>query len=330
MSIKFENTSQIPLALAVFLASDSYVKSEDAQTISATTLLKPIKQIILPSRIPQGEALPNLGDFVASRIGTAVHDAIERSWLTNHKTAMQALGIPLKTIEKIIVNPTDADDLTDRIPIYLEQRVERKVGDWTITGQFDFVSEGRVQDFKTTSTYTYTKQTSSKKYVEQGSIYRWLNEKIITDDIMAIHYIFTDWKRMQTYEKNYPSNRITTQFFDLMPVNDTDRMIRSKIALIEQYLNADESEMPLCTDEELWRTEPKYKYYKNGDINAARSTKNFDTLQEAVLFKTTSGGDSGAIKEVPGTVTACKYCPAFVLCTQKDNLILNGELLLEG
>jgi hypothetical protein len=329
MTQKFHNTTNIPLALAVFLASDSYVKSESPKTISATTLLRPIKQIILPSRIPQGEALPNLEDFVASRIGSAVHDAIERAWLTNHKEALQDLGLPVKMIDKIIINPTEDDVLTGCIPIYLEQRVERTIDDWTITGQFDFVSEGRVQDFKTTSTYTYTKQTSSKKYVEQGSIYRWLNEKIITDDIMAIHYIFTDWKRMQTYEKNYPANRITTQLFDLMPVIDTDRMIRSKIALIEQYLNADESEMPLCTDEELWRSAPKYKYYKNGDINAARSTKNFDTLQEAVLFKTTSGGDVGAIKEVPGTVTACKYCPAFVLCTQKDELMLSGELILE-
>lgn len=329
MTQKFNNSSNVPLALAVFLATDSYVKSDNPKTISATTLLKPVKQIILPSRIPQGEALPNLADLMASRIGSAVHDAIERSWLTNHKEALAAIGLPQRMIDKVIINPTAADDLSDRIPIYLEQRVEKQVAGWTITGQFDFVSEGKVQDFKTTSTYTYTKQTNSQKYIDQGSIYRWLNPKIITEDTMEIHYIFTDWKAgFSSYEKNYPPNRFVTQSFSLLPVMATDNMIRSKIALIERYMDAPEVEMPWCTDDDLWRSAPKYKYYKNGDINAARSTKNFDSMQEAIHYQTTSGGNSGAIKEVPGTVTACKYCGAFAICSQKDVLIESGDLVI--
>jgi len=30
--------------------------------------------------------------------------------------------------------------------------------------------------------------------------------------------------------------------------------------------------------------------------------------------------------EKPGTVNACKYCPAFSVCTQKDDLLARGEL----
>ena len=58
-----------------------------------------------------------------------------------------------------------------------------------------FVAEGKVQDFKSTSVYTYLNQTNKDKYILQGSIYRWLNEDTITRDTMDIHFIFTDWNK---------------------------------------------------------------------------------------------------------------------------------------
>jgi hypothetical protein len=93
-------------------------------------------------------------------------------------------------------------------------------------------------------------------------------------------------------------------------------------------MDAPEEEIPQCTDEDLWRSDPVFKYYKNGDITAKRSTKNFDTHQEAVIYMSTENGGKGAIKEVPGQVTACKYCPAFMACTQKDSFIASGDLVL--
>ena len=68
--------------------------------------------------------------------------------------------------------------------------------------------------------------------------------------------------------------------------------------------------------------------YKNGDINSKRSTKNFNTNQEAVIYMSGTGKGIGAVKTVPGQVTACKYCPAFTACTQKDNLIAAGDLII--
>ena len=61
MPTRYANVSEVPLALAVFLASDYYDYNEDQNTISATTLLKPLRQIVLPPRIPQGMGLVNLG-----------------------------------------------------------------------------------------------------------------------------------------------------------------------------------------------------------------------------------------------------------------------------
>lgn len=329
MSAIYSNVSEVPLALAVFLASDNYDHNPDPDTISATTLLKPLRQIILPSRIPPGDGLRSLADMMANRMGAAIHDGIERAWTHNHVSAMQALGLPKRVIDQIAINPPDSALTDDMIPVYLEQRLTRQFGKWLITGKFDFIGEGMVQDFKSTSVWTYKNQVNAGKYVEQGSMYRWLDPKKITQDRMQIHYIFTDWKSgMQKSDPSYPPKRFHTQSFELMSLNETDKLIGHKLKLIDQYWDAPEEEIPLCDDEELWRSEPRFKYYKSGDVNSKRSTKNFDTNQDAVIYMSTQGGGAGAIKEVPGQVTACKYCPAFQACTQKDSLIAAGDLIL--
>lgn len=330
MSRLFANVSEVPLALAVFLATDSYDHNDDPMTISATTLLKPLRQIILPTRIPAGESLINLADMMNSRMGTAIHDGIEKAWMTNHKEAMTALGLPEHVINRVAINPTQEflDHTTDCIPVYLEQRLSRQMGKWKITGKFDFIGEGKVQDFKSTSVWTYKNQVNNEKYIQQGSIYRWLDPNKIYQDEMSIHYIFTDWKGgMLKADANYPPKRFHTQTFPLMSIKETEGFIRRKLELIEAHWDSPEEEIPFCDDSELWRNEPQFKYYKNGDVTAKRSTKNFDTRQEAIIHMSTNGG-MGAIKEVPGQVIACKYCPSFSICSQKDQLITSGDLVM--
>jgi hypothetical protein len=326
MTARFANVSEVPLALAVFLASDFYDACDDPDTISATTLLKPIRQIILPSRIPAGDGLVNLADMMQSRMGAAIHDGIEKAWVTNHKPALQALGLPQRVIDRVVINPTEVGP--DDIPVYLEQRLKRKLGKWTITGKFDFVGEGRVQDFKSTSTFTYKKQVNADKYTQQGSIYRWLDPKLITESEMDIHYIFTDWKAsMVRSDPNYPPRRFHRQSFPLMSLNETEQFISRKLQLIDSYWTAPEEEIPQCDGDDLWRSEPVFKFYKSGDTSK-RSTKNFTSRQDAVFFQVTEAKGAGVIKEVPGQVMACKYCPAFMACSQKDQLIASGDLLM--
>lgn len=324
---RFANVQDVPLALAVFLASDYYDYNDDPDTISATTLLKPLRQIVLPSRIPAGQGLVNLADMMNNRMGQAIHDGIEKAWKTNHVVAMQALGYPTAVIERVVVNPRPDQMVDGCIPIYLEQRLTRRIGKWKVTGKFDFIGEGRVQDFKSTSVWTYKNQVNSGKWTQQGSVYRWLDPKKITDDHLDIHYIFTDWKGgMMKSDPNYPPRRFHKQTFPLLSLGETESFIKRKIALIEQYWDADEADIPACDDEELWRSEPVFKYYKN-PAKTARSTKNFEDKQDAML-RYVEDGSVGIVKEVPGQVTACKYCPAFAVCSQKDALIASGDLLM--
>lgn len=324
---KYGNVSGVPLSMAVFLASDNYDYNTDPHTISATTLLKPIRQLILASRVPAEDAVIDLSQMVPSRMGSAIHDAIERAWKDNHQSAMELLGFPKKVIERVLINPQPEDLYEGCIPIYLEQRAHRKVGKYTISGKYDFVGDGRVEDFKSTSTFTATNNTNDDKYILQGSIYRWLNPTIVTKDEMAIQFIFTDWNRGKAAnDPKYPQSRIQQRVLGLKSLQETNAFIERKLSQIESFQDAPEEELPMCSDEDLWRSEPVYKYYAN-PAKTARSTKNFATQAEAMV-RYVQDGSKGLVKEVPGQVTACKYCSAFSICSQKDRLIASGDLIM--
>lgn len=322
---KYSNISSVPLSMAVFLATDHY--DHDDATISVTTLIKPLRQVILGARIPVGDASVELVQMTASRMGTAIHDGIERAWLNHYRTAMTALGYPNKVIDRIIINPAPGELRDDHIPIYLERRSKKQVGKHLVSGKFDFVGEGRLEDFKSTSVYSYISNCNDDKHALQGSIYRWLNQDIITQDDMAIQYIFTDWSAARARsEANYPPQRIHQRILPLKSVSETQAYVEAKLAQIDQFWEAPEGQLPLCSDEDLWRSDPVFKYYKNPE-KTARSTKNFDNVHDARL-KLIEDGNVGIVKEVPGQVTACKYCNAFSICSQKDTLIANGDLIL--
>lgn len=322
---KYANVSQVPLSLAVFLVSDNY--DHDSSTISATALIKPLRQIILSNRVPTEEAIVDLIQMVPSRMGSAIHDAIERSWKDNYQIALDHLGYPKKVIEKIRINPKPEELQDGQIPIYLEQRAYKQVGKFLISGKYDFIGDGRVEDFKSTSTYSATNNTNDEKYIWQGSIYRWLNPDIITKDEMAIQFIFTDWSKAKAMQDpKYPQQRIQQRILPLKSVQETDGFVRRKLSQIDEYWDKPEEEIPHCSDEDLWRSEPVFKYYKNPE-KTSRSTKNYDTRQEAYL-RLAEDGNVGKVVEQPGTVTACKYCSAFSICSQKDALIAQGDLLI--
>ena len=322
---KYANTASVPLSLAVFLASDNY--DHDPNTISATSLIKPLRQIVMSARVPEDVTPVDLVNLVPSRMGSAIHDAIERSWKDNYQIALDHLGYPKKVIEKIRINPKPEELQDGQIPIYLEQRAYKQVGKFLISGKYDFIGDGRVEDFKSTSTFTAMNNTNDEKYIWQGSIYRWLNPDIITKDEMAIQFIFTDWSKAKAMQDpKYPQQRIQQRILPLKSISETDTFVKRKLAQIEQYWDADEKAIPPCTDADLWRSEPVFKYYKNPE-KRSRSTKNFDNRHDAQL-RFIEDGSVGIVVEQPGQVTACKYCPAFAACSQKDALIASGDLVL--
>ena len=327
MTQRYTNQFNISLPLAVFLATDDY--DYEPNVISATSLMRPTRQLVLSKRVPAGEALVDISSLVSARMGSAIHSAIEKAWL-NPQDAIKALGFPSKIVNNILINPAPEQlkDKPDAIPVYMEQRAYKQIGQYKVSGKFDFVAEDTVHDFKSTSVYSYLNQTNKDKYTLQGSLYRWLNPNIIKKDHINIQYIFTDWSAADAKQKpEYPQARVLTQRIPLISVEETQQYVESKLKQYEQYRDAPESEIPYCTDEDLWRKETVWKYYKDPSKIEGRSTKNFTTSAEA-FARLAQDGSVGIVKEVKGGVVACRYCSAFPVCTQKDTYILSGELTL--
>lgn len=326
--MKVTNDLDISLPMAVWLLHDTYDYVDKPNYISATTLMKPLRQIVLPDRIPASQQSQDVSEFIARKLGNAIHDSIERSWLEGHKRSMKLLGYPESVINRVVVNPTPEElhATKDAIPVYLEQRAYREIEVngvlYTVGGKFDMVSDGIVNDFKSTSVWTWTKGTKDEDYALQGSIYKWLNPEKIQEDFIRVNFIFTDWSKMNLRTPNYPQKRVEYKDVPLMTMNQVEDWIASKLSQIQRYQNMPEERIPECSSEELWRSDPVFKYYSDpakAKDPTARATKNFETLFDANAHLAEKGGKGIVITKL-GEPKACGYCRAFDACTQKDRL----------
>ena len=317
------NTNDISLALAVWLLHDEYDYIDKFNYISATSLMRPLRQILLVPRINRAEVQVDVADFIPRALGNSIHNSIEKAWTQGYQRSLKLMGYPEGVIERIVINPDDEQLRTrnDAIPIYIEQRAFRELDGFTIGGKFDLVTDGMLQDAKSTSAYTWLHGGKDDDYKLQGSLYRWIDaaqpRPRITEDFIRINFIFTDWQKAQAKSNpKYPQKRIEYKDIPLMSLKETEQWIRAKLAQIQKHRNADETEIPECPDEELWRSDPVYKYYADAANTQGRSTRNFDNLTEAHAFQATKG--KGVVITVPGEPKRCGYCEAFPICSQKD------------
>lgn len=317
------NRNNIDLPMAVWLASDEYDGINEGTTVSVTTLLKPIKATILSSRIttvPEAD----ISDLIPSRLGTAIHDAIERAWKANPKKVMELMGLPKGMYEELRVNPEEHDD--EAFNVYLEQRVSREFMGFTINGQYDLIFDGEIQDIKTTGTFTWETGAKDEDYIKQLSVYRWLNTDKVEEEYGTIHFIFTDWKKLDYIKnpKTYPPLRVQSKRYKLMSLHETEQWLRDRLTELRSYWDLPQDQLPICTPKELWQRDPVYKYYKDPN-NRKRSSGNFATPEEADRKRRESGG-VGIIVPVYGSPTACLYCSAMAQCEQAQSYIRNGTL----
>lgn len=327
MSWKYTNNDNISLPLAVWLMHDDYDYDPNPNLISATSILKPIRQLVLMQQNKDAEKTIDIGSLVSSRMGSAIHAIAEKAWTDpeNIKKALTALGMT-SLIERVVINPEEGELQENDIPIYVEQRHKKDINGKTISGKYDLVLDGTLSDYKSTSVWTYIYDSNGAKYAQQGSIYRWLAPDRITSDYMEIQYIFTDWSSSQALrDPKYPQTRVITKQYRLWSPEQTEEYIVNKLRKLEELATSPQEDLPKCTSEELWETETKYKYFKKP--GAARATKVFNTLDEANMRLMDDGG-VGEVKVVRGEAKACRYCEVVELCDQAKMLIAEGRLNL--
>ena len=326
MAFKYTNKDNVSLPLAVWLMHDDYDYDERDNVISATALLKPTRALVLIDQHKGLDKSVDIMSLVSSRMGSAIHAIAEKAWTNraNISKALQALQVS-NLDDKIVINPDKVKE--GEIPIYVEQRHEKEIDDYIISGKYDLIVDGTVSDYKSTSVWSYIFDSNALKYTQQASIYKWLAPDRITDNNVHIQYIFTDWSAAQAMrDSSYPQTRVLTKEYPIWSTEQTKFFISEKIKLLKQYKDSPQEDLPECNKEELWESETKYKYYKN-PAKMARATKNFDTLEEANVRLATDGG-VGTVVTVPGEVKACRYCEVSDVCKQAQNLIQQGRLVL--
>lgn len=320
--MRITNQTSIPLALAVWAVNDSYDYVNDPKYFSVTSLLKPVRQIILQRRVDMETVSTDVEDFLARAMGTSIHDSIEKAWIHNHVECLKKLGYQDSIINRFKVNPEKGSLNKGDIPIYLEKRSVKEFKGYKIGGKFDFVADGLLHDNKSTTTMKWQKGSSDRDYQLQGSLYRWLNQDIITEDVIRINFVFTDWSKLSAMkDPTYPQHRATYKDIPLLSIEETEEWLTKKLDLISKCMQLDNDKLPECSDEELWRTPTKYKYFVNPE--SKKATKNFDEYLKAYRYMSIEKQGKGIIRTVPGEARRCNYCSAASICSQRAKMTVN-------
>jgi len=296
----YTNRLNLPQYIYQWLCSDSYDHDHDPYTISATTLMKPTRATLLTLRYAD-RLQQDVSDLIASRVGGAIHDSIEK---------------------------------VDTPGVLKEIRAERTVSlgsvTYKVTGKFDIMEIEQdethtLRDIKTTSVWSYILGGKDDTYEKQLSIYRWLNSvDREVNDIGYIDFFFTDWQGTKARtDRNYPQHRIHTGYkIQLMSLEDTEKYIVERLEAIEADRNKADDNLTPCTPEELWAENEKYAVYKNG---GKRATRVLDSLAEAEKYKRVKR-ISGFIKKREAKVRRYNYCSCLEWCNQGQGYLKKGLL----
>lgn len=298
----YTNKFKLPKEIVEWLKNDEYDYNDDFYTLSATTLLKSARMILLQKRWKDSLSI-DVSDLITQRYGTSLHDSFEKLKLEN-------------TIQ--------------------EKRYYRKIGDFTISGKVDLILDvkdnPKLADLKSTSVWTYILGSRKDDFIKQLSIYRWIlqdesesvNGKALSDKA-NIFYIFTDFsKKDAMIKKDYPQTRIVVDEIKLLSLEDTQKMIQSKIEQIKSYKDTPDSVLPFCTKEDLWQADESYAVMKKG---ASKATKLFANQHEAIKMKESlKEKDNYFITKREAKAKRCDYCSVSSFCNQylslkKQNLI---------
>ena len=299
--------------IKAMLTYNNYDASDDPIAISATSLMKPTNMCALERTHCKADKVINLEMLIPSVMGNAMHTLLETALDETSDDLWKQLGVPKP----------------EKLDVRQEVREEKLINGWKVTGKYDVLymydgSEWHLADLKTMSVWAMIIDPAKKKeeFIKQLSIYRWLNSDKDIADRAEILYWYTDWSASDARRKpDYPQSRIGSMEIMLWSITETERYIVSKLSDLDRAMSSLSTSSTTgfaCSDEELWKTEPAFKYYKpnkSGTFNMARATKNFKTHNEAHA-QYMSDGSIGKIVEVPGEAKRCKFCSVLNFCEQ--------------
>lgn len=290
--MKITNKLNLPSAF-VNMAESNYKPTPNQY--SATTLLKPTRQIILERRYNDNlEA--DASEMIWALFGKAVHYILEQ-----HDNSGWA--------EK-------------KIKFTLDNGI-------TISGIVDLYSEleQRVVDYKTCTTYKVEKEEFDE-WKKQLGIYAWVLEKLGFPCRKAtIYAIMRDWTPGKTRFKNYPQLPVAEVTFEYTASDfaDIEYYLYQKTNELTHAETLADEDLPMCSDEELWRSPSTYHVinYKGKRMNKSK-TNNITEAEQFLIDNRHRG--AWKVVEKKGTPKKCfSYCNANQFCPYYRELMLGNR-----
>jgi len=222
----------LPEPIFNFLKTNFYDLKFKPDTLSATTLLKPVQEILLTQRHYDEIEIP-ASERLWSVWGSAIHEILDKAY-----------------------NGHDVEK---------EERLSTTIGNWVISGKFDLIVDGILHDYKSTSAWTIVYGSRTEEWIKQLSIYRYLylqqKNKLLSPEAKIITML-RDWASRDVGKKGYPATNILEIPIKLLGIDEIKQFIKNKLKLIDKFINVPDSELPACSDADRWWNEKQKVYIK--------------------------------------------------------------------
>jgi hypothetical protein len=277
-------TNKLNLPVAYVNAIQNSRHNAD-KCLSATTLLKGTKEIILTDR-HFDEITVDASENVWTVFGSAVHTVLEHQ----------------------------KDDA------FKEESFEVPVLDYKVTGRvdrYDMANE-TIEDWKTASVWKVIFH-DFEDWHNQGLIYAWLlrqnglNVRHIRFIALLKDFSMTEAKR----KADYPQAPVFVYEYDVNEdeLTHIESYIKGKVLEVSQNTEKPDDEVEVCTPEQRWTTPSKWAVMKEGRKTALKVC---ESEEEALNFieEQEKDKDKLSVEERKGTDKKCDdYCPCAPFCS---------------
>lgn len=295
------NNYGLPDSIVNAITNDPYdLDTNDLSKISVTTLISPPKMRMLKAR-HKDEIEEDVSDQVWKLLGSSVHAMIERA----------------ETSDALV-----------------EERLEFKIGEKTISGKTDIYKDGEIQDYKVTSVWSIVYSPEGKKEWEEqlnclAFLYRKAGFEVGSLKIIAI---LRDWQSSKAKtDPSYPQVPIVQINIPLWTLEAQADYIHLRTSLHVSAESKEDDQIDPCRPEDRWATETKYAVMKNTN---KRADKVFDSHNDAGLYilqkQLDADKNSYRVEDRPGTDKRCtEYCSVKSFCHYYKATYNGKERMLE-
>lgn len=272
------NNLELPEAL---VKAVSLEKHNGENEISATTLLKGVKEILVTDR-HWDELVVDVSDNVWALFGTAIHALLEK----------------------------------ESPETFTEEKFWSKIGEWNVTGRVDCYDMAReiIFDYKVTSAWKIVFK-NFKDWEMQGKIYAWLlKQKGLNVKECRFVALLRDYSETESLRNSdYPKCQIYVHRFEITEEDlaEAEKFIKGKLEELSKFKATPDDNIPECSEEERWADKTKYAVMKEGRKTAVKVFDNKADAENMVKEL----GDKHYVEERKGKDKKCtRYCPCAAFC----------------